>query len=159
VMRFIRPRLRAPAQMALIGLAATVAIAVGQGWGNAIPFAVLIVALAVVSYVLGGRDTDRGALIGSRADERQASLQMKVTAFQGKVLSAAAAVAFLVAIAVNAKPLWPFILFVAVSGVSGMVGWGIYHDDSAGEPSSPDPGHFTAVQPLHSGMPLTRDSN
>lgn len=91
MMRFIRPRLRAPAQMALIGLAATVAVAVGQGWGNAIPFGALIVALAVVSYVWGGRDTDRGALIGSRADERQASLQMKVTAFQGKVLSATAA--------------------------------------------------------------------
>jgi hypothetical protein len=100
-----------------------------------------------------------GALIGSRADERQATLQMKVTAFQGKVLSATAAVAFLVAIAVNAKPLWPFILFVAVSGVSGMVGWGIYHDDSAGEATGPDPAHFTAEQPPHSGMPLTRDSN
>jgi hypothetical protein len=158
MMRFIRPRLRAPAQMALLGLAGTAAIVVGQGWENAITFAVLM-ALAVIGvYVWGGRDTDQGALIGSRADERQASLQMKVTAFQGKVLSVAAGVAFLVAIAVNARPLWPFVLCVAVSGVSGLAGWAIYRDDRHGQADGPDPEHFIAVQPPPSGMPLTQDS-
>ena len=77
--RLIRPRLRAPAQVAVIGLAGAAAIVAGYGWGNAIPFAVLAVALAIGVYVWGGRDTDRGALIGSRPDERQASLQKKVT--------------------------------------------------------------------------------
>jgi hypothetical protein len=159
MVRFIRPRLRSPVMVAIIGLAGTAAIVVGQGWGNAIPFDVLIAALAVATYVWGGGDTDHGALIGSRADERQASMQMKVTAFQGKVLSAAAGVAFLVAIAVNARPLWPFTLCVVLSGVSGLVGWAIYRDDRRGQADGPDPEHFTAVQPPHSGMPLTRDSN
>jgi hypothetical protein len=158
-MRFIGPRLRNPLGVLAFGTVFAAAIVIGQGWENAIVFEAAFMVLAAVSYVWGGRDTDRGALIGSRADERQASLQMKVTAFQGKVLSAAAAVAFLVAIAVNAKPLWPFILFVVLSGVSGLVGWGIYRDDLDSQADGPDPGHFTAVQPPHSGTPLTPDSN
>jgi hypothetical protein len=158
-MRFIRPRLRKPLVALAGGTAFAVAIGIGQGWGNAILLEAIFIALAFASYVLGGRDTDRGALIGSRPDERQASLQTKVTAFQGKVLSATAAVAFLIAIAANAKPLWPFILFIVVSGVSGMVGWGIYHDDVPGEASDPDPAHVTVGQPPDFGMSLTRHSN
>jgi hypothetical protein len=139
--RLIRPRLRAPAQVAVIGLAGAAAIVAGYGWGNAIPFAVLAVALAIGVYVWGGRDTDRGALIGSRPDERQASLQMKVTALQGKVMTLAAAVAYLVAIAVRARSLWPFALFVIIGGVSGLIGWVIYRDDGPGQVDDADAGH------------------
>jgi hypothetical protein len=151
-MRFIRPRLRNPVMMVTGGTAFAIAIVIGQGWGNAIPFEAVILALAIASYVWGGRDTDRGALMGSRADERQASLQMKVTAFQGKVMTLAAAAAFLYAIAVNARPLWPFIFFMLVAGASGSLGWGIYREHGT-EADGPDPEHFTAPQSPESSMP------
>ncbi len=153
MLSFIRPRLRNPVMVVTGGTAFAIAIVIGQGWGNAIPFEAVILALAVASYVWGGRDTDRGALIGSRADERQASLQMKVTAFQGKVMTAAAAAAYLYAIAVDARPLWPFIFFIAVSAVSGSLGWGIYRERHA-EADGPDPEHFTA--PQSPGSPMSR---
>lgn len=153
MMSFIRPRLRTPVRVATLGTVTAAAIVVGQGWGNAITFEVAMVAMAIGSYVWGGRDSDRGALIGSRADERQASLQMKVNAFQGNVMTLAAPAAFLIAIALKAKPLWPFALFVVVAGLSGLVGWAIYRDDGPGQAYGPDPGHFTAVQSPDSGIP------
>jgi hypothetical protein len=82
------------------------------------------------------RTPDVGAVIGHRADERQASLEMKVTALQGKVMTGAAVVAFLVATTVRAV-VWPFALFVVLAGLSGLAGWVIYrergdgHDDEA----------------------------
>jgi hypothetical protein len=152
MMRFLRPRLRVPAAVAVLGTAATTAVVIGQGWAPAIYVEIAWIALAAGYYAWGGRDTDRGALMGSRADERQASLQMKVTAFQGKVMTLAAAAAYLYAIAVHARPIWPFILFILVSGVSGMVGWGIYREHGA-EADGPAPEHFTAPQSPESPMP------
>lgn len=150
MMRFIRPRLRVPAATAVLGTAFAVAYAIGRGWAPAIFIGVYTVALAIGYYVWGGRDSDRGALIGSRADERQATLQMKVMAFQGKVLTAGGVVAYVIALATNYKPVWPFTLFLLLAGLSFSVGWGIYRDD---RPDGPDPEHFTAVQ-----SPGPRDS-
>jgi hypothetical protein len=130
---YIRPRLRAPVSMAIIGTAAAAAIAVSQGWKTAIPFEVIMLVIAIGYYVWGGKDSDLGAVIGSRADERQASLQTKVTALQGKVMTVAAIVGFLVAIAVRA-PVWPFAIFVAIGGISGLAGWVIYREDGHGRP-------------------------
>ena len=65
MLRFIRPRLRKPLMAAAGGTAFAAAIVIGQGWAIAIVFEVLILATAIVSYVQGGRDTDRGALLGS----------------------------------------------------------------------------------------------
>jgi hypothetical protein len=66
-----------------------------------------------------GKDTDVGAVIGSRAGERQTSLEMKVTALPGKVMTAAA----VIAVAVKAT-LWPFAVFAVPAGVSGLAGRG-----------------------------------
>jgi hypothetical protein len=51
----------------------------------------LVLVLAAAYYVWGGRDTDGGAIIGHRADERQKNMQMKVTALQGQVMTVTAA--------------------------------------------------------------------
>jgi hypothetical protein len=75
---------------------------------------------------------------------------MKIWAFQGKAVTAGAVVAYVIAFAANYKPLWPFMLFVLLAGLSGMVGRGWYLDD---RPDGPDPEHFTAVQ-----SPGPRDS-
>lgn len=136
-MRFLRPRLGTPMSVALIGTVVAAALAVGQGWTVGIVIEVVFVALAAGYWAWGGKDTDVGAVIGHRADERQASLEMKVTALQGKVMTGAAALAFLVATVVRAT-VWPFALFVVLAGLSGLAGWVIYrersddHDDGMG---------------------------
>ena len=79
-------------------------------------------------------------MIGSRADERQTSLEMKVTALPGKVMTAAAVVAFLIAVAVKAT-LWPFAVFVVPAGVSGLAGWAIYRQDGNGDDDRMDAEH------------------
>jgi hypothetical protein len=83
-----------------------------------------------------------GAVIGSCAGERQASLQMKVTALPGKVMTAAAAAAFLTAVAVPVKAtFWPFAVFVVPAGVSGLAGWAIYRQDGNGHDDGMDAEH------------------
>src|ERR1039457_6009196 len=146
MMTFLRPRLRVPAAMAVLGTAATTAVVVSQGWTTAMYVEIPWVALAVGYYVWGGKDSDVGAVIGSRADERQASLEMKVTALQGKVMTAAAVVAFLIAVAVKAT-IWPFAIFVALAGLSGFAGWAIYRDDGDGQDDGSGAQH--AQPPIH----------
>jgi hypothetical protein len=137
MMRFIRPRLRAPVSVAVLGTVAAAALAVAQGWASAVIVEVVAIALAVGYYVWGGKDSDLGAVIGSRADERQASLEMKVTALQGKVMTAAASIAFLIAVIVNGT-IWPFAIFVALAGISGFAGWAIYREDGDGQDNGAD---------------------
>lgn len=82
---------------------------------------------------------------------------MKVWALQGKVVTAGACVAYVIAIAIatKIKVVWPFALFLLLAGLSGMVGWGIYRDD---RPDDPDPEHRTAVQSPGPGVPRTCDN-
>jgi hypothetical protein len=140
MMSFVRPRLRVPVAVAILGTAATTAVVVSQGWTTGLYVEIAWVVLAVGYYVWGGKDSDVGAVIGSRADERQASLEMKVTALQGKVMAAAAVVAFLIAVAVKAT-IWPFAAFVGLAGLSGFAGWVIYREHDDGQESDPDTEH------------------
>jgi hypothetical protein len=150
MMRFLRPRLRVPVAVAVVGTAANAAVVVSQGWTTAIYVEIPWLALAVGYYVWGGKDTDVGAVIGSRADERQASLEMKVTALQGKVMTAAAVVAFLIAVAVKAT-IWPFAIFVVLAGLSGFAGWAIYRQDGGGQDDGVDAEHARLPVPLKPG--------
>ena len=141
-MRFFRPRLRAPAQMVVLGAVAAVVFGLAHGWGPAVGVMVPFLALAAGYYAWGGEDTDMGAIIGSRPDERQASLQMKVTALQGKVMAGAAGPIFMVAVLGKAAwwpklDVWPFAIPLVLAGLSGLAGWVIYRergdgDDAAG---------------------------
>jgi len=78
-------------------------------------------------------------VIGSRADERQTSLEVKVTALPGKVMTAAV-VAFLIAVATKAT-FWPSAVFVVPAGVSGLAGWAIYREDGNGHDDGMDAEH------------------
>jgi len=83
-----------------------------------------------------------GAIIGSRPDERQASMQMKVTALQGKVIAGPPGLSSWSRS--WARPpgwpkldVWPFAIPLALASVSGLAGWMIYRgrgdgDDAAG---------------------------
>jgi hypothetical protein len=137
-MRFLRPRLRIPAQMVALGAVLAVIFGAVQGWGVAVVMLVSFSALAAGYYVWGGKDTDRGAIVGSRADERQASLQMKVTALQGKVMTAAAALTYVVVVVGRATfwpkvTVWPFAIPVVLAGLSGGAGWVIYRERGGGD--------------------------
>jgi hypothetical protein len=148
--RLIPPRLRAPAGLAVGGTVIAAALLASQGWAAAIPVEVVFVALATGYYVWGGKDTDLGAVIGSRADERQASMQMRVTALQGKVMTAAAIVAFLSAVAIKAT-IWPFAVFVALAGISGLAGWAIYREHDDGQDDGAGAEHAEPPVPIKPG--------
>ena len=150
MMRFLRPRLRVPVAVAVLGTAATTAVAISQGWAAAVYVELAWIALAVGYYAWGGKDTDVGAVLGSRADERQASVEMKVTALQGKVMTAAAVVAFLIAVAVKAT-IWPFAILVVIAGLSGLAGWAIYRDDGNGQDDGAGAQHAQPPIPIKPG--------
>jgi hypothetical protein len=137
-MSFLRPRLRIPAQMVVLGAVLAIIFGLTQGWGAAVTLMVSFLALAAGYYVWGAKDTDAGAIIGSRADERQASLQMKVTALQGKVMTAAAAITYLVVVLGKSTfwpkvTVWPFAIPVILAGLSGLAGWAIYRERGDGD--------------------------
>jgi hypothetical protein len=136
-MRMIRPRLRVPAVMIIAGSAIAAAIVVSRGWARAIPLEVVVITIAFGYYAWGGSDTDSGALVGSRPDERQASLQLKVMALQARVMAWVAIIGYVIAIAVRASA-WPFELFAVVGAVTGLAGLMIYRDGHPGR--APWPG-------------------
>jgi hypothetical protein len=89
-MRSIRNRrLRTPIAMLAWGAVLTVAVGHG-GVGGAIAVAVVCVAAAVYYYGAGGQDSDYGALIGARADERQVLIRMRARALSALVMAAVA---------------------------------------------------------------------
>ncbi|HYB48634.1 MAG TPA: hypothetical protein VED20_14990, partial [Streptosporangiaceae bacterium] len=105
-MRFLRSRLRAPVSVAAVGTVLTAIMGVSQGWAPAVATAVATVVFAFGVYAWSGKDTDMGAVMGHRADERQAGIRMKVSALQGEVLTVAAVIVFLVAV-IGKATVWP----------------------------------------------------
>ena len=67
MMRFIRPRLRKPAGIALFGTvyAAGWLVHGGNGWQWAITTEIGVIAFAIAAYLRGGRDSDEDAPYGS----------------------------------------------------------------------------------------------
>jgi len=136
MMRSVPPRLRAPLSM-LVGGAVIAAIVVpSQGWKTLLSLGPLTVVLAAGWYLSGGRDTDFGALMRDKADERQEYRRLKTQALVGIVMSVTVAVAYLAALAAKAT-LWPFDIIVFVPGVTFIVGWAIYREPGGGQDESP----------------------
>jgi hypothetical protein len=110
-------RLRKPALLAVIGVAATILVAATAGWIRALPVIIVVGGVAVFNFWLGGRDSDPGALAGGRADERQAALRRRQRAVGGMAMLAAAVAGAVIAAALRVTA-WPFELLAAV-GVAG----------------------------------------
>ena len=115
------PRLVAPVTTAVLGSAIAIGAWIGAGWGPALVIEMGTIVGAVGYFVLGGGDTDLGALFGSRPDERQASLDMRATALAGKVLIVVAIGGVVVAIATGTA-VWPFLLFCFVGAAAYLLG-------------------------------------
>jgi hypothetical protein len=130
----IRPRLRAPIRILVVGAVITAVLIATRGWalpvyGVFMPFVILI---AVGYYVWGGRDTDSAAALRRESDERQRYRRLKVQALVGRVTSVAAGIAYLVAVGVQAT-LWPFVIAVAVPVATALIGWFLYQHASHGD--------------------------
>jgi hypothetical protein len=117
-MMSISGRLRTPVTILVGGAVVAVAEGIGQGWGALIAQAVVAVAGAAIFYRAGGVDSDYGALIGDRADERQGRIKMRARALSGTVVYAAAVIGAIVVLALRGPghwgSYWPFVLVVVV---------------------------------------------
>jgi hypothetical protein len=120
-----RRRLRAPAAMIAGGAALAAADAVGRGWKQAIGVVVIAVIAAIGYYIVGGRDSDFGAMVGQKVDERQNLLRTRAQALAGVVVAFTAVVGYVVAIALR-DPVWPFALFAGVDAAAFIVGLAIF---------------------------------
>lgn len=121
-MKSIRGRLRAPIAMLASGAVLAVVGGIGQGWGAAIAVMLVTIAAALFYYGAGGRDSDYGALIGGRADERQALIKTRAEALSGTAIYAAAVIGAIIALALRGPghwgSYWPFGLVVVAGTVS-----------------------------------------
>ncbi len=125
---FMRPRVRKPAAMALGGVlfAAAWLVRGGPLWWVSI-LAVIMTAVRVIRmYQIGAKDTDEGALTGSRADERQKLLSLRSRALACNFAAVAAFLGLTAAIAVNAAWWWPFLLILVVAGFGYLLGLSNY---------------------------------
>jgi hypothetical protein len=116
-----------PTVMAVLGTAIAIGSWIGQGWKAAIGVELVTVLAACGYFVLGGRDSDLGALFGAKADERQTSIGMRATALAGNVMVVVAIGGVVVATAVGSSA-WPFFLFCAVGASAFLVGLFVYRD-------------------------------
>jgi hypothetical protein len=79
-------RLVVPAVTVVLGSAIALGAWFGTGWGAALAVELVTVVGACGYHVLGGKDSDAGALFGARPDERQASIGLRATALSGNVM-------------------------------------------------------------------------
>lgn len=137
MMRFIPPRMRKPLSRAIAGLVLAGAWAIGGGAQRwlAIVIAITVLGYAVAGYVWAGQDTDEGALLGSRADERQQVVGQKARALAGVVAMAAAYIGLVITVAVKRDDAWPFAIMLVVTGFSYIFGLSSY---GSGEPAEED---------------------
>jgi hypothetical protein len=143
MMRFIRPRLRKPAGIALAGTAYAAAWLArgGSGWVPAITAVAGTAAFAITAYVRGGRDSDEDALYGSRADERQQLIAQRSWALTGKVTMVAAFAGVVAAVAARGGWWWPFAVILAAGGFSYLLGLSNYGVGEESPGDDADDGH------------------
>jgi len=115
-----RRRLRVPTVMAIVGTATAAATFIGRGLGSAVGFEIWTVLLTVGYYKLGARDSDFGAMMGSRTDERQAQIKERAAALSAIAMIGVAGIGYAVVVALK-EPSWPFLLFSYV-GVGAFLG-------------------------------------
>jgi hypothetical protein len=142
---FLRPRLRKPVGIALLGTAFATAWLVrgGPTWFLAIVIEVTVLARAIGVYVYGAEDSDEGALAGSRPDERQKQLSLRARALAANAVVAAAFVGVTVAVAVRAAWWWPFAVILAIAGFGYLFGLSTYGVGEEGPADEANAGHET----------------
>jgi len=141
MMTFIPPRLRKPTGVAVAGalFAAAWLVRGGPLWWASILAVIAAAVRAISLYRAGGKDTDEGALAGSRADERQRLLSLRSRALACNLAVIAAFIGLTAAIAVKAAWWWPFLVILAVAGFGYLLGlsnYGVAEEDAADDASA-----------------------
>lgn len=121
---FISPRLRVPARDAFLGavFAAAWIVRGGPTWWFAILTAICVAVRVGTVYVRGGQDSDAGALLGSRPDERVRQATLKSRALAANFALVASFVGLTAGIAAKADWWWPFLVIGAVTGFGYLLG-------------------------------------
>lgn len=123
-------RFRSPAVTWAGGTAIAAAATFANGWSAGALVETVTVVAAAGYYVLGGRDTDLGAIFGSRPDERQASAAMRASALAATAMAVVTLFGYAVAVALHAET-WPFDL-VAGAGAAAFVTGLVAHRSGGG---------------------------
>ena len=134
--RSVPPRLRAPLSMLVGGAAIAAVVPSAHGWRPLLGLGLFTVLCAAGWYLAGGRDSDFGALMRDKADERQAYRRLKVQALVGIVTSGAILVTYLAALATKAT-IWPLGILLFVPGITFIVGWAMYREPGGGQDEGP----------------------
>jgi hypothetical protein len=135
-------RLRVPLAYALAGaiLAAAWLVRGGRTWWFAIIVVVSVAPRVFVVYRRGGKDSDEGALAGSRVDERQKEIRVRAQALTGIVTMIAAFVGLTVEIAIKGPAWWAFLVIFAVGAFGYVFGLQQYGTAGEGVPDDEDAG-------------------
>ena len=124
MMTFIPPRLRVPLlyTVATVLFAAAWLVRGGKTWWFAILVIVTGIVRIAVLYRGGGTDTDAGALVGGRADERLKLVSTRSWALAGRTAMIAAFLGLTIAIAVRALEWWQFAIMLVITGFGYLFG-------------------------------------
>lgn len=142
---FIRPRLRLPLWTAVAGLAFAAAWLVRGGplWWVSIMAVIGTAVRAFSVYRMGGTDTDEGALVGSRSDERQQLISLRSRALGWNLAMVAAFIGMTIAVAVKGAWWWPFGVTLAVGSFGYLLGLSNYGVAEEGASDDAETGQWT----------------
>jgi hypothetical protein len=122
----------------LSGSAIATAFGIRLGWKFAVITEVVVLMMVGILYLRSGEDTDTGAILGNRADERQTLIRLKATRLSLVVALCTTIGAFVIAVAVKAA-YWPFeVLYftIVVSYFTGLRVYGADRDEAEPRPPS-----------------------
>jgi hypothetical protein len=137
----VRTKARAVAGIAMFVAAAicgisALALAHTGGWVRNWPFAMVAV-VGAISYWWAGRGSGFAALIGGRADERQALLRTRALALAGNLMYAATAAGAVIELALrdtqHRGSYWSLTLIAVIGGIGCLVGLRKYGHHDGGE--------------------------
>jgi hypothetical protein len=137
MMTYIRPRFRVPVIVAAAGTVLAIAFAVrgGPTWWLSIFIEVGVLGRVLLLFLLGGDDSDEGALAGSRTDERQRLVASQASAVSGRAVMVAAVLGLSASIAAHAPAAWAyaFAIMLFVACLSFLLGLSHYGPGDAGQ--------------------------
>lgn len=132
-------RLWVPLMAGVGGTAISLSVGLGQHAWPAIVIGEVLTLMAVAFLVFAGmQDTDMGALLGHRTDERQALIRLKAARMSAVVAVVASVVACVVSAAAGST-YWPFEVIYLGAGLSYVAGLRFYGADRD-EPEPTEPG-------------------
>jgi NADH:ubiquinone oxidoreductase subunit 2 (subunit N) len=124
----------------LSGSAVATAFGIRLGWKFAVITEVVVLLVIVIIWLFAAEDTDTGAIMGQRPNERQRLIALRASRLAHIVALCATIVAFVIAVAVNAV-YWPFAALYWILVLSYVIGlriYGVHEDAGAGEAAQED---------------------